>query len=172
MQLTNEADPIAARNEWQAEQERKQQREVDARLRRFVFYPNDKRPAASDLSADGYTMWGSDLEKAQAAWDESRATWQRFEEQTRPVREAREAKVKADAEARAQREEAERAKAREELLEPARRAFLSAGGTTEEWDAQAPQIEAQIRQQRAVEAAQIGLTDDQIRSQRHFMRSF
>ena len=54
---------------------------------------------------------------------------------------------------RQSREDAQRAEARDALLKPAMAAFLASGGTQAEWDQQAPQIEAQIRQQRAVDAA-------------------
>jgi len=43
--------------------------------------------------------------------------------------------------------------ARDALLKPAMAAFLASGGTQAEWDQQAPQIEAQIRQRAAVDAA-------------------
>jgi len=90
------------------------------------------------------------LKVDQAMWDEAEAlrlnNQRLFNERVASIESGREAQ-------RQSREDAQRAEARDALLKPAMAAFLASGGTQAEWDQQAPQIEAQIRQQRAVDAA-------------------
>jgi len=168
--------------DWVAEQARTKQRKAEARLSSAVrqgknlFLADDPRPTALDKDVDRLPMWEGDLlTKAQALWDAGRENWRAFDEQNRSHREAEHAKTQARQEAQEAAEAAEQAKARAELLKPAKTAFLASGGSRAEWEAQAPQIEADIRREQATRAvldAPGGLTADQLRSQRHFNRRF
>src|SRR5690606_36015092 len=98
---------------------------------------------------------------AQAVWDDAK----QLEGMIAATRKAHEDRAKAEAKAKAERQEAARLERRAELLEPAKAQFLSDGGTEQEWSAIAPEVEADLLRRRAVDKA-LGLDPDEAERQR------